>query len=148
MSSLEGLDWEAWRARLEGCLRFADGQDGPVRFRDLFAPGGLFQDPAHPPTDDIAGVEATTAGFCPDWSQTVTSFHHGADWAVFEWVGGGGFAGLADGSAKGAVMRQEGITKVIVDVDGQITHWRDYLCRKDVIDQVKAAVVASRGGSA
>lgn len=133
------IDWDAWRARLEQSLGFAASE---VPFHDLFAPGGTFTDPANPPTQDIVAIEELTLSFCTDWGQEVTSFRHGDDWAIFEWTGSGSFSGLPDGRAKGIRVSQTGMTLVEVDSVGLITYYRDYLDRKEVFDQVKAALRA------
>ena len=137
------IDWDTWRERLVQALDFRVAEPA---FRDLFAPGGSFQDPNMAATTDIAAAEASTLAFCPDWHQELTSFGHGEDWAVFQWYGEGSFLGLPDGAAAGATMILEGMTMVSVDRGGRVTSWRDYLDRKEMIDQVKAAVRAGAEG--
>lgn len=131
------IDWDAWRRRLVQALDFRIAEP---RLRDLFAPGGTFQDPAMAPTTDIASAEAATLAFCPDFHQDLTSFRHGADWAVFEWLGTGTFVGLPNGSGKGATMALEGMTRVLVAADGLVVDYRDYLDQKGTMDQVEAAL--------
>lgn len=138
------IDWDAWRDRLVEALDFRLAEPA---FRDLFAPGGSFQDPSMSPTTDIGSAEAATLAFCPDWHQELTSFRHGEDWAVFQWYGEGTFPGLPDGSAAGATLSQEGMTIVSVDRAGRITSYRDYLDRKEMTDQVKAAARRRPEGS-
>lgn len=133
------IDWDAWRQRL---LQALDFRIGEPRLRDLFAPGGTFQDPSMAPTSDIAAAEAATLAFCPDFHQDLTTFRHGDDWAVFEWSGTGTFVGLPDGSGKGATMTLEGMTMVSVDSDGRINGYRDYLDRQEMIERVQAAIAA------
>ncbi len=136
------IDWDLWRARVVQALDFR--VDDPA-FGVLFAPGGTFQDPNMAATTDIASAEASTLAFCPDWHQELASFHHGEDWAVFQWYGEGSFIGLPDGTAQGVTMAMEGMTIVSVDRNGRVTSWRDYLDRKETIDKVTAAVGAATG---
>jgi hypothetical protein len=131
------LDWDEWRCCVERALDF---RDDAVHLHDLFADGGVFQDPANQPTTDIAAIEAITVRFCPDWRETIVNFRHGEDWAVFEWNGRGHFAGRADGAGRGVELTLSGMSMVEVDAAGRIVRYRDYLDRKDVIDQVEAAL--------
>ena len=129
-------DWEALARRIETAVDMADDS---VRFRDLFAPGATFADPANAPTDDLRDIQRQTASAFPDWRQSVTSMRGGDGWAVFEWIGRATFEDIP--------IEMHGCTIIELDADGLITSWRDYLDRKEPEQQIKAAVRRERAGS-
>ena len=133
---MAGRDWGSFARVLEDALdmRSAGG------FRDLFAPGATFADPANTPTQDLRDIQRQTAAVFPDWRQEITSIRGGSDWAVFEWIGRATFR-APDGAeaVDGAPIEMHGATIIEVDADGLITSWRDYLDRKEPEDQLRRA---------
>src|SRR4051812_2700248 len=102
-------------------------------FRELFAPGARFADPANESTEDIRGIQHQTRDLFPDWRQEITSMRGGDGWAVFEWIGRATFVHT------GTPIAMHGATIIEVDDDGLITSWRDYLDRKEPEDQIRRA---------
>lgn len=130
------MDWNAWARRAELALSFTE--EGS--WRDLFAPGATFGDPATPSTSDLRSVQRGTAKIFPDWSQEITSIRGGDTWAVFEWIGRATYAGRSgDDPVAGTRIEMHGATIVEVDSDGLVTMWRDYLDRREPEDQLRAA---------
>ena len=135
------MDWDAWARRAEQALAF----EQPGSWRDLFAPGATFGDPATPSTTDLRSVQRGTARVFPDWTQEITTIRGGDSWAVFEWIGRATYAGASpDDPAAGAAVVMHGATIVEVDGDGLVVSWRDYLDRKEPEDQLRAAAKRSR----
>ncbi len=133
-------DWVAYGRRLEAALDMRT----PGGFRELFAPGARFADPANAPTDDLRAIQAQTAKIFADWHQEITSIRGGDDWAVFEWIGRATFKASSGAEAvDGTPIEMHGASLIEVDADGLITSWRDYLDRKEPEDQLRAA---ARGG--
>ena len=60
---MAGRDWEAFARTLEDALdmRTKGG------FRELFAPGARFADPANAPTEDLRDIQQQTRAVMPDW---------------------------------------------------------------------------------
>src|SRR4029077_3463459 len=116
------------------------------RFRELFAPGAQFADPANAPTEDLRDIQRQTRAVMPDWRQEITSIRGGDDWAFFEWIGYATYASR-DGNrpGDGTPITMHGATIIEVDHAGLITSWRDYLDRKEPEDQIRAAVKSERG---
>jgi hypothetical protein len=136
------MDWEQWARRAERAIDVAERGD----WAGLFAPGARFGDPHTPDTGDLRGVARHTKAIFPDWRQEITSIRGGDTWAVFEWIGRATYNGPApDAPGHGTPIEMHGATIVEVDDDGLVTHWRDYLDRKEPEDQIKAAVRAARG---
>jgi hypothetical protein len=130
-------DWDAFAHTLESAL---DSRT-PGGFRELFAAGARFADPANASTDDIAGIQRQTRAVMPDWRQDITSIRGGEDWAVFEWIGHATYhAPGGEGPGHGAAITMHGATIIEVDETGLITSWRDYLDRKEPEQQIKAAI--------
>jgi hypothetical protein len=123
-------DWQAYARRLEAALDMRGG----TGFRDLFAKGGRFADPANAPTEDLRDIQQQTRKIFPDWHQEITSIRGGDDWAVFEWVGHATFNDIP--------VTMHGATIIELDDDGLITSWRDYLDRKEPENQIRAAMKA------
>ena len=121
-------DWEAFARRLEAALDMRGG----TGFRDLFAPGARFADPANAPTENLRDIQQQTRRVFPDWHQEITSMRGADGWAVFEWVGRGTFDGTTP-------VTMHGATIIELDADGLITSWRDYLDRKEPEEQIRAA---------
>jgi hypothetical protein len=121
-------DWDAYARRLEAALDMRGGKG----FRDLFAPGARFADPANAPTEDLRDIQQQTRKVFPDWHQDITSIRGGDDWAVFEWIGRATF--------NGTPVTMHGASIIEVDTDGLITSWRDYLDRKEPEDQIRKAM--------
>ena len=131
------MDWEAWARKAEQALAF----EGEGRWRDLFAPDATFSDPNTPNTGDLRSVQKGTARVFPDWSQEITSIRGGDDWAVFEWIGRGTYAGMSsEDPATGTKVVMHGATIIEVDGEGLVTMWRDYLDRKEPEKQILAAM--------
>jgi hypothetical protein len=117
------------------------------RFRDLFAPGARFADPANAPTEDLRDIQLQTKAVMPDWHQEVTSIRGGDDWAFFEWIGYATYtAPGGNGPGHGTPITMHGATIIEVDDAGLITSWRDYLDRKEPEQQIKAAAKRERAG--
>src|SRR5581483_8651060 len=134
-------DWDAFARVLEDALDMRT----PGGFRDLFAPGATFADPANAPTDDLRSIQHQTKSVMPDWRQEVTSIRGGEDWAFFEWIGRATYcAPGGDGPGNGTPITMHGATIIEVDESGLITSWRDYLDRKEPEDQIRAAVKRAR----
>lgn len=133
------MDWDGWGRRCEAALGAAAGD----AWQRLFAPEGTFSDPHTPLTTDLDAIAAQTRRLFPDWAQEVVSLRSGEGWAVFEWVGRGTYSGPG-APPGGAPVVLEGATVVEVDAAGLVTRWRDYLDRRGVEDQVRAA--HRRGG--
>ena len=130
------MDWDAWARRAERALAF--GVEGS--WRDLFADGATFGDPATPSTTDLRSVQRDTAAIFPDWTQEITSIRGADTWAVFEWIGRATYAGRSpDDPLAGTPIEMHGATIVEVDGDGLVTMWRDYLDRREPEDQLRAA---------
>ena len=136
--------WEQFARTLEAALDMRT----PGGFRDLFAPGARFADPANAPTEDLRDIQRQTKAVMPDWHQDITSIRGGDDWAVFEWVGHATYrAPGGDGPGNGTTITMHGATIIEVDDAGLITSWRDYLDRKEPEQQIKQAVRRERAGS-
>ncbi|MEY2454308.1 MAG: SnoaL-like polyketide cyclase [Acidimicrobiaceae bacterium] len=137
-------NWDDFARTLEQALDMRTGG----RFRELFAPGAQFSDPANAPTDDLRDIQLQTKAVMPDWHQEVTSIRGGDDWAFFEWIGHATYAAPgANGPGNGTPITMHGATIIEVNEDGLITSWRDYLDRKEPEQQIKAAVRRERGDS-
>jgi SnoaL-like domain len=121
-------DWDGYARKLEAALDMRGG----TGFRDLFAAGGRFADPANAPTEDLRDIQQQTRQIFPDWHQDITSIRGGDDWAVFEWIGRATF--------NGTPVTIHGATIIELDGDGLITSWRDYLDRKEPEDQIRKAM--------
>ena len=135
-------DWDAFARTLEDALDMRTAG----KFRDLFAPGATFADPANAPTDDLRAIQHQTKSVMPDWRQEITSMRGGDDWAVFEWIGRATYrAPGGDGPGHGTAITMHGATIIEVDDAGLITSWRDYLDRKEPEDQIRAALKEERG---
>ncbi|HEV3225598.1 MAG TPA: nuclear transport factor 2 family protein [Acidimicrobiales bacterium] len=130
-------DWQAFAGKLEAALDM--GTKGG--FRELFAPGARFADPANAPTDDLRDIQQQTRAVMPDWRQEITSIRGGDGWAFFEWIGYATYHGR-DKSAPGhgTPITMHGASIIEVDDNGLITSWRDYLDRKEPEDQIRAAL--------
>jgi SnoaL-like protein len=136
--------WDEFARTLEAALDMRTGG----RFRDLFAPGARFADPANAPTEDLRDIQLQTKAVMPDWHQEITSIRGGDDWAWFEWIGYATYiAPGGDGPGHGTPITMHGATIIEVDDAGLITSWRDYLDRKEPEQQIKAAVRRERGRS-
>ncbi len=136
-------DWEDFARRLEDALDMRK----PGGFRELFASGARFSDPANAATEDLGTVQRQTKRMFPDWRQEITSIRGGDDWAVFEWTGHATYRGEGGADAvDGTPITMRGITIIELDADRRITSWRDYLDRKEPEDQLRAA--ARRAASA
>ena len=125
------MDWDKFARRVERAVDMR----GDGGFRDLFAPGARFADPANDPTEDLRDIQRQTRDVFPDWRQEVTSIRGGEDWAVFEWIG--------HATYKGIPITMHGATIVEVDADGLVTSWRDYLDRKEPEEQIRRGVRGS-----
>jgi len=138
---MAGRDWEAFARTLEAALdmRTKGG------FRELFAPGARFADPANAPTEDLQDIQRQTRAVMPDWRQEITSIHGGDDWAFFEWIGYATYRARDSGPGDGTPIEMHGATIIEGDGDGLITSWRDYLDRKEPEDQIRAALRRNRG---
>lgn len=119
------MDWEAWGRTVEAAL----GSGGDGSFQDLFAPGGVFEDPVNAPTTDLAAVEAMTEASFPDWGQEVTSVRGDEHGGVFEWIGRGTMGGTHP-------IELHGCTVVDVDDAGRVVRWRDYFDLKEIEAQL------------
>jgi hypothetical protein len=108
---------------------------GGTGFRDLFARGARFADPANAPTEDLRDIQHQTRRIFPDWHQEITSIRGGDNFAVFEWVGRATFN-------ESTPITMHGATILELDDDGLITSWRDYLDRKEPEDQIRKAMKA------
>lgn len=140
---MAGRDWDAYARTLEAALdmRTKGG------FRELFAPGARFADPANPPTEDLKDIQRQTRAVMPDWRQEITSIRGGDGWAWFEWIGYATYQPPGgDGPGAGTPITMHGATVIEVDDAGLITSWRDYLDRKEPEDQIRAAVRREHGG--
>ena len=122
---MDGAAWEAWARKVERAVDMEAKGD----WKGLFAPRATFADPANPATDDLRSISRQTRAVFPDWTQEITSIRGGDDWAVFEWIGRATY--------KGAPVEMHGATIVEVDADGLVTHWRDYLDRKEPEEQIR-----------
>jgi ketosteroid isomerase-like protein len=131
MSAQRMNDWDSYARKLEAALDMRGG----TGFRDLFAPGARFADPANPPTEDLRDIQQQTRKVFPDWHQEITSIRGGDHWAVFEWIGRGTFNDTTP-------ITMHGATIIELDGDGRITSWRDYLDRKEPEDQIRKAMKA------
>jgi hypothetical protein len=137
-------NWDDFARTLEAALDMRSGG----RFRDLFAPGARFADPANAPTEDLRDIQLQTKAVMPDWHQEITSIRGGEDWAFFEWIGYATYtAPGGNGPGNGTQIRMHGATIIEVDDAGLITSWRDYLDRKEPEQQIRAAVRSERAGS-
>lgn len=137
-------NWEEFGRTLEAALDMR--KEGG--FRELFAPGARFADPANPPTEDLRDIQRQTRAVMPDWHQDITSIRGGDDWAHFEWVGHATYrAPGGEGPGDGTPITMHGATIIEVDDAGLITSWRDYLDRKEPEQQIKAAVKRELAGS-
>jgi hypothetical protein len=124
-------DWDAYARKLEAALDMRGG----TGFRDLFAPGARFADPANAPTEDLRDIQQQTRTIFPDWRQEITSMRGDANWAVFEWIGRATFNETTP-------ITMHGATIIELDDNGLITSWRDYLDRKEPEDQIRKAMKA------
>lgn len=134
------MDWDAWARTAEAAIDVRRGPDDDgVKWKDLFAEGARFSDPATEATSDTRRIARETAEVFPDWHQEITTIRGADDWAVFEWIGHATYlGGPRDGvPGSGAPIRMEGCTIVTVDEDGLVTSWRDYLDRKQPEDQIR-----------
>ncbi|HEX4821926.1 MAG TPA: nuclear transport factor 2 family protein [Acidimicrobiales bacterium] len=139
---MAGRDWDGYARTLEAALDMST-KGG---FRELFAPGATFADPANAPTDDLRDIQRQTRAVMPDWRQEITSIRGGEDWAVFEWIGRATYRSRDGGGlGNGTPITMHGATIIEVDSDGLITSWRDYLDRKEPEDQIRAALRRDRG---
>ncbi|MEY2422489.1 MAG: SnoaL-like domain [Acidimicrobiaceae bacterium] len=137
-------NWDEFARTLEAALDMRT----PGGFRELFAPGARFTDPANAPTEDLRDIQLQTRAVMPDWRQDITSIRGGDNWAFFEWVGHATYAAPGgDGPGNGTAITMHGATIIEVDDAGLITAWRDYLDRKEPEQQIKAAVRRERGGT-
>jgi len=137
------MDWDEWAREAEAALDFG----GSGRWRDLFAPGASFSDPATTtPTSDLHHIQGQTGRVFPDWRQEITSIKGGHDWAVFEWIGR---ATYTPPEGPGIPVEMHGATIVEIDGSGLVTSWRDYLDRKEPEDQIRGGLKKSgrEGGS-
>jgi hypothetical protein len=128
-------DWNAYARTLEAALDMRGG----TGFRDLFANGARFADPANAPTEDLRDIQQQTRKIFPDWHQEITSIRGADDWAVFEWIGRATFEETTPITMHGATILE-------FDEDGLITSWRDYLDRKEPEDQIMRSVRKRRSG--
>jgi hypothetical protein len=136
-------NWDDFARTMEAALDMRTGG----RFRDLFAPGAQFADPANTPTEDLRDIQRQTRAVMPDWHQEITTIRGGDDWAVFEWIGSATSAAPGgDGPGNGAPITMHGATIIEVNEAGLITTWRDYLDRKEPEQQIKAAARGTSGG--
>lgn len=136
-------NWDDFARTLEAALDMRTGG----RFRDLFAPGARFADPANAPTEDLRDIQLQTKAVMPDWHQEITSIRGGDDWAFFEWIGHATYAAPGgEGPGSGTPITMHGATIIEVDDAGLITSWRDYLDRKEPEQQIRAAVKREREG--
>jgi hypothetical protein len=129
-------DWDAYARKLEAALDMRGG----TGFRDLFAAGARFADPANAPTEDLRDIQQQTRKIFPDWHQDITSIRGGHDWAVFEWIGRATF--------NGTPVTIHGASIIELDANGLITSWRDYLDRKEPEDQIRRALKARKRDAA
>jgi hypothetical protein len=137
-------NWDNFARALEAALDMRTGG----KFRDLFAPGARFADPANAPTEDLRDIQLQTKAVMPDWHQEITSIRGGDDWAWFEWIGYATYtAPGGNGPGNGTPITMHGATIIEVDDEGLITSWRDYLDRKEPEQQIKAAVRRERADS-
>jgi hypothetical protein len=123
------VEWEDWTKR----LKLALGADATVRLGELFASGGVFSDPVTAPTTNIKSVEDITDSSFPDWQQEVTASHGDRAGGAFEWIGRGTLG-------PGMRIEMHGCTMVELDVDGQVTRWRDYFDLKEIEKQMGATI--------
>ena len=130
-------DWDSYARKLEAALDMRGG----TGFRDLFAEGARFADPANAPTEDIRDIQQQTRKIFPDWHQEITSIRGADDWAVFEWIGRATFEETTPITMHGATILE-------FDEDGLITSWRDYLDRKEPEDQIMRSVRRRRSDPA
>ena len=136
------MDWDGWARRAEAALDVAKRGD----WKGLFAPGATFGDPHTPSTQDLGRISSQTRRIFPDWSQEITAIRGADDWAVFEWIGRGTFT-RPDAPGDGTSITMHGATIIEVNADGLVTHWRDYLDRKEPEEQILAAIQSSAGES-
>jgi SnoaL-like domain len=116
---------------------------GAGDWKGLFAPEATFGDPHTPSTKDLRGVARHTRKIFPDWRQEITRIRGGDGWAVFEWIGRGTFT-MQDTPGDGTPVTMHGATIVEVNADGLVTHWRDYLDRKEPEEQILEGMAGSR----
>lgn len=133
------MDWEAWARRAEAALDVAARGD----WKGLFARDATFGDPHTPSTRDLGRISSQTKRIFPDWTQEITTIRGGDDWAVFEWIGRGTFTPRG-APAPGIPVTLHGATLIEVDSEGQVTHWRDYLDRKEPEEQILKALQAPK----
>ena len=129
------MDWEAWARRAERALDVA--QRG--NWKGLFAPDATFGDPHTPSTKDLKRISSQTRRIFPDWKQEITKIRGGEDWAFFEWIGRGTYRREGQ-PGDGLPVTMHGATVIEVDANGLVTHWRDYLDRKEPEEQILAAL--------
>ena len=129
------MDWEAWARRAERELDVA--QRG--NWKGLFAPDATFGDPHTPSTKDLKRISSQTRRIFPDWKQEITKIRGGEDWAFFEWIGRGTYRREGQ-PGDGSPVTMHGATVIEVDANGLVTHWRDYLDRKEPEEQILAAL--------
>jgi hypothetical protein len=116
----------------------------PGGWKERFAPGATFEDPATAATTEVGRVAHETRVIFPDWRQDITWIRGGDDWAVFEWIGTATYHAPAGGPGDGAPVRMRGATIVEVDADGRITSWRDFLDRKEPEQQIRRHAKAAQ----
>ena len=129
------MDWDAWARKAERALDVAARGD----WRGLFAPEATFGDPHTKSTRDLRSISRQTRDIFPDWTPEITRLRGGDRWAVFEWIGRGTFS-MADAPGAGARVTIHGATIIEIDEKGLVTSWRDYLDRKEPVEQILAAI--------
>lgn len=129
------MDWEAWARRAERALDVAERGN----WKGLFAPDATFGDPHTPSTKDLKRISSQTRRIFPDWKQEITKIRGGEDWAFFEWIGRGTYSREGQ-PGDGSPVTMHGATVIEVDANGLVTHWRDYLDRKEPEEQILAAL--------
>ena len=129
------MDWEAWARRAERALDVA--QHG--NWKGLFAPDATFGDPHTPSTQDLKRISSQTRRIFPDWKQEITKIRGGEDWAFFEWIGRGTYRREGQ-PGDGSPVTMHGATVIEVDANGLVTHWRDYLDRKEPEELILSAL--------
>ncbi|MGP0029029.1 MAG: nuclear transport factor 2 family protein [Acidimicrobiales bacterium] len=124
------MDWQKWARTYESI-------EGVDAFADLFAPGGRFCDPVTDWTTDVRRVASETDKIFPDWKQRIDEIRGGDNWAVFEWTGTGTFR---TETGPGIPIVMEGATVIVVNADGKVTSWRDYLDTNQPLQQIQVGL--------
>ena len=124
-------DWDAYVRKLEAALDMRGG----TGFRDLFAKGARFADPANAPPRTCA-----TYSTRPARSSRTGTRRSPRSAAVTTGPCSSGSAGPRSTSSTPITMH--GATILELDDDGLITSWRDYLDRKEPEDQIRKAMKA------